>query len=96
MHSGVFAHLADDSGNSPNLLSDHPNPGGSCDVKAGILPLEVPGTRMCITVKNGRMPLSQYFQPVLTSLRRNEDERDYRSHGLRQLWGVLEYLPGAV
>ncbi len=81
---------------SPNLLSDPPNQSGSCDVKAGILPLEVPGTRTCITVKNGRMPLSQYFQPVLTSLRRNEDERDYRSHGLRQLWGVLEYLPGAV
>jgi hypothetical protein len=42
------------------------------------------------------MPLSQYFQPVLTSLRKDKDERDYRSHGLRQLWGVLEYLPGTV
>jgi len=96
MHSGVFAHLSDDSGNSPNLLSGHSNQSSSYEVKAGILPPEVPTLRTCITLKNGRMPLSQYFQPVLTSLRRNEDERDYRSHGLRQLWGVLEYLPGAV
>ena len=53
MYSGVFAHLSDNSGNFPNLLSAPPNQSGSCCVKAGILTVEVTGTRTCITVKTG-------------------------------------------
>jgi hypothetical protein len=51
---------------------------------------------MCTTVKNR----AYAFIPILPTcsyhLREDKDERDYRSHGLRQLRGVLEYLPGAV